>query len=129
MDKRRTHYQVLGVSANFTSKELRSAFRRLARMHHPDRSKASDAADRFIEIVNAYEVLNDPDRRESYERLLADELWQVAVRPGSAAEPARSESSWSSAQSRPGTATQNLVRLAALLRKAATSRPNGLHAR
>lgn len=117
MAKKRTHYQVLGISHNFTSTELRSAYRRMALMHHPDRSQAPDAVDRFIEIVKAYEVLNDPQRRESYDRLQGIELGQAAVRPGSVAEPARSEASRSSAHERPGAATQtapDLDRLASL---------------
>jgi len=102
----RTHYQVLGVRRNFTSVELRSAYRRMALIHHPDRSKASDAVDRFIEVVKAYEVLNDPLRRESYDRLLAIELGQAAVRAGPFAEPRRAATgARSSSRARGATAT------------------------
>lgn len=77
---KRSHYEVLGVSRNFSSTELRSAYRRRALEFHPDRSKAPDAVERFIAVTAAYEVLSDPVRRASYDRLIAVESSQAAVR-------------------------------------------------
>ncbi|MFQ3583167.1 MAG: J domain-containing protein, partial [Chloracidobacterium sp.] len=48
--------------------EIRSAFRRLARLHHPDVSQSPDAAERFAEITAAYRVLSHPDLRTRYDR-------------------------------------------------------------
>lgn len=76
---KRTHYEVLGVQRSFTTSELRTAYRRMALQHHPDRSKAPDAVRQFIEVVQAYEVLKDSLRRASYDRLLALELGHAAV--------------------------------------------------
>ncbi|MCB8932067.1 MAG: J domain-containing protein [Fimbriimonadaceae bacterium] len=79
---KRSHYDVLGVSRNFSSTELRSAYRRQVLQYHPDRSKAPDAVERFIAVTAAYEVLSDPARRASYDRLIAVEGGQAAVRVG-----------------------------------------------
>ena len=76
---KRTHYEVLGIQRSFTAGELRIAYRRMALKHHPDRSSAPGSVDRFIEVVQAYEVLKDPLRRASYDRLLALDLGQAAV--------------------------------------------------
>jgi hypothetical protein len=61
-------YKRLGVSRRATSKEIRSAYRRLARDNHPDVSHTPDAASRFARIHEAYKVLSDPVRRARYDR-------------------------------------------------------------
>ncbi len=67
MSHRRDHYAVLGVAAAATAGEIRSAYRRLARLHHPD-ANASPAAEReFKRIARAYEVLHDPRKRRAYD--------------------------------------------------------------
>ncbi|MEM8620272.1 MAG: J domain-containing protein [Actinomycetota bacterium] len=67
----RTHYAVLGVRPEASTDEVRDAFRRLARQHHPDRSAAERAgADRMAEINEAYRVLCDPARRAVYDASL-----------------------------------------------------------
>ncbi|CAF1860595.1 hypothetical protein Bca4012_032909 [Brassica carinata] len=53
------YYSLLGVSEHSTPSELKKAYRRLAKTYHPDVNKDPDAADKFIEINNAYEVLLD----------------------------------------------------------------------
>src|SRR3954447_11150418 len=63
------HYQTLGVKRNATAKELKSAFRSLARKHHPDANASDPAAEeRFKEINEAYEVLSDETDRRLYDR-------------------------------------------------------------
>ena len=60
------YYQSLGVPKTATQDEIKSAFRKLARKHHPDVVKASERAGaekRFKEINEAYEVLGDPEKR------------------------------------------------------------------
>jgi molecular chaperone DnaJ len=69
------YYQILGVDRNADEKALRSAFRKLARKHHPDINPGdSSAEERFKEINEAYEVLSDSDKRKLYDRYGED--WQ-----------------------------------------------------
>ena len=63
------YYDILGVSRSADDKEVRQAYRRLARQHHPDVNPGDDAAaERFKSINAAYEVLSNPDRRAKYDR-------------------------------------------------------------
>lgn len=64
------HYQTLGVSPEATHQEIKAAFRRLAKKHHPDLSKlpATQAEALFHSINAAWEVLGDPDRKKEYDR-------------------------------------------------------------
>ncbi|MDY7108487.1 MAG: DnaJ C-terminal domain-containing protein [Planctomycetota bacterium] len=64
----RDYYEVLGVSRDASADEIRKAYRKLARRYHPDVNKDSDAAQRFAEITEAYDVLNDPERRKTYDQ-------------------------------------------------------------
>jgi molecular chaperone DnaJ len=64
----RDYYEVLGVRRDAGEAEIKKAFRRLARELHPDVSEAPDAAERFKEAVEAYEVLSKTETRELYDR-------------------------------------------------------------
>ncbi len=64
----RDYYAVLGVARDAAPDTIKKAFRALAARHHPDVSHEPDAADRFREIAEAYEVLSSPDRRARYDR-------------------------------------------------------------
>ena len=71
------YYQTLGVAKTASQDEIKSAFRKLARTHHPDMVKPKEraaASERFKEINEAYEVLGDPQKRRQYDTLGAD--WQ-----------------------------------------------------
>jgi molecular chaperone DnaJ len=68
MTTQRDYYEILGVPKNASNEDLKAAFRRLARQHHPDVNKEPDAEERFKEINEAYAVLSDPDRRAAYDR-------------------------------------------------------------
>ncbi|CCD68184.1 DnaJ homolog subfamily C member 16 [Caenorhabditis elegans] len=61
-------YKVLGISRRASAKEIKSAYKSLAREWHPDKRKDEAASGRFMEIAEAYEVLSDPLRKERYDR-------------------------------------------------------------
>jgi molecular chaperone DnaJ len=63
------YYEVLGVSRDASDQELKSAYRKLALQHHPDRNPGDHAAEeRFKEASEAYQVLSDADKRAAYDR-------------------------------------------------------------
>jgi molecular chaperone DnaJ len=65
----RCYYEVLGVSRGADDAELKSAFRKLAMQHHPDRNAGcGDSESRFKEINEAYSILSDPQKRAAYDR-------------------------------------------------------------
>jgi molecular chaperone DnaJ len=67
---KRDYYEVLGVERDVSEKELKSAFRRLARELHPDvNSDDPEAEEKFKAAAEAYEVLSDPERRRTYDAL------------------------------------------------------------
>ncbi|MCB1560466.1 MAG: DnaJ domain-containing protein [Xanthomonadales bacterium] len=65
------YYAELGVAADSSEAEIKSAFRKLARKYHPDVSKEGNAEDRFKAVNEAYEVLRDRDKRAAYDQLRA----------------------------------------------------------
>lgn len=65
---KRDYYEVLGVNKNADEKEIKMAFRRLAKKYHPDVNKESGAEEKFKEIQEAYAVLSDENKRSQYDR-------------------------------------------------------------
>jgi molecular chaperone DnaJ len=71
------YYQILGVNRNASEKEIKQAFRRLARKYHPDLNSGDKAAEaKFKEINAAYEVLSNPEKRKKYNQF--GEQWEYA---------------------------------------------------
>jgi molecular chaperone DnaJ len=63
------HYETLGVDRTASQDEIKKAYRRLARKHHPDQNPDDPKAeDRFKVISQAYDILSDPDKRKDYDR-------------------------------------------------------------
>ncbi|MES2210654.1 MAG: J domain-containing protein [Chloroflexota bacterium] len=93
----RDYYQTLGVPRTATASEIKKAFRKLAREHHPDKKPGDKAAlQRFKDVNEANEVLSDPDKRAKYDRFGKDwEAYERAARAnpgggrgaGAAADP------------------------------------------
>jgi molecular chaperone DnaJ len=77
MVKKRDYYEVLGVKRDATETEIKQAYRKLARKHHPDVNPGDKQAEsRFKEINEAYEVLSDKEKRAKYDRF--GEHWAQA---------------------------------------------------
>lgn len=64
---KRDYYEVLGISKNASADEIKRAYRKLARQHHPDVNKEPGSAEKFKEINEAYQVLSDPNKRSQYD--------------------------------------------------------------
>ena len=69
MAGKRDYYEVLGISKDASQKEVKKAFRKLARKYHPDSSSNKDSSEsKFREINEANEVLSDPSKRAHYDQ-------------------------------------------------------------
>jgi DnaJ-class molecular chaperone len=79
------YYRILGVDRAADDKTIKSAYRKLARKHHPDVSKGKDSEQRFREVAEAYAVLSDPEKRRRYDTLGPD--WERYAQPGPAGPP------------------------------------------
>jgi len=74
---KKDYYRILGISKNAEGKEIKQAYRRLARKYHPDLNPGDKSAEaKFKEINEAYEVLSDSDKRQKYDRF--GDQWQHA---------------------------------------------------
>lgn len=69
MATKRDYYEILGVSKTASEAEIKSAYRKLARAHHPDVDKSSGAAEKFKEISEAYQILSNPEKRKLYDQV------------------------------------------------------------
>src|ERR1043165_5049530 len=77
------YYQSLGVPRTASDADIKKAFRKLAREHHPDVAKdKKKAEEKFKEINEAYEVLSDKDKRRKYDELGANWKSGAEFRPG-----------------------------------------------
>lgn len=95
------YYQVLGVSRDADAKEIKKAYRSLARKYHPDINKDASSEDRFKSINEAYQVLSDTEKRAKYDRF-GSEWDRVQTAPGGATAADFSEWFSQSSGSQPG---------------------------
>lgn len=80
------YYAILGVGRDASEKEIKAAYRKLARKHHPDVNPGDSAAEeKFKEISEAYEVLSDNDKRTKYDQY--GQYWEQAGQPGTGPGP------------------------------------------
>jgi len=73
------HYDILEINPTASQSEIKQAYRRLAKQHHPDRNPLSSSHERITRINAAYEVLSDPGQRQSYDRMLSYGYSRVTV--------------------------------------------------
>ncbi|THD24909.1 DnaJ subfamily B member 4 [Fasciola hepatica] len=64
----RDFYKVLGINKGADLDEIKKAYRKMALRYHPDKNKSPNAAEKFKEIAEAYEILSDPKKREIYDK-------------------------------------------------------------
>lgn len=62
------YYKLLGVSRSASGADIKKAYRKLSLKYHPDKNPSPEAATKFAEISNAYDVLSDDEKREAYNR-------------------------------------------------------------
>lgn len=65
---KRDYYEVLGVSRSASKSDIKRAFRKMAQQYHPDRNREADAEAKFKEVAEAYQVLNDDQKRQMYDQ-------------------------------------------------------------
>ncbi len=84
----RDYYATLGVAKTASEKEIKQAYRRLARKHHPDVNPGDRSAEtRFKELNEAYEVLGTPETRKKYDELGANWRQYEQAGPGAGRRP------------------------------------------
>lgn len=79
MATKRDYYEILGVSKDVSDADLKKAYRKMALKFHPDQNKEADAEEKFKEVNEAYEVLSDKQKRQTY-----DQFGHAAFDPSSA---------------------------------------------
>ena len=76
------YYEILGLTKSATEAEIKRAYRKLALQYHPDRNKGKDAEGKFKEVTKAYEVLSDPQKKQTY-----DQFGHAAFEQGAGQNP------------------------------------------
>ncbi len=68
MAEKKDYYEVLGINKNASEQEIKTAYKKLAKKYHPDISKEENAEEKFKEVLEAYSVLKDPQKRKNYDQ-------------------------------------------------------------
>jgi len=84
---KKTYYEILEVDKKASQKDIKSAYRRLVMLYHPDKNKLPEAEEVFKQIAEAYSVLSDPGKRKQYDidneprnvllRNKQEQMWQI----------------------------------------------------
>ncbi len=88
------YYDILGVSKNSSEKEIKSAYKKLARKYHPDVNPGDKSAEeKFKQVSEAYDVLSDQKKRAQYDRV-GHEAWKAGFKEGAPPPPGGGGFSW-----------------------------------
>ena len=88
MSAKRDYYEVLGVSKTSSLDEIKNQYRKLALKFHPDRNQSADAGEHFKEISEAYAILSDSEKKQTYDqhghagvdgKYSSDDIFKVVV--------------------------------------------------
>src|SRR5450759_2669296 len=84
---KKTYYQIIEVNKKASQEAIKSAYRRLAMLYHPDKNQLPEAEEMFKKIAEAYSVLSDPSQRKQYDldneprtvlrRQKQEQMWQI----------------------------------------------------
>jgi DnaJ-class molecular chaperone len=84
---KKTYYEILEVDKKASQEDIKSAYRRLAMLYHPDKNKLPEAEEMFKRIAEAYAILSDPSKRKQYDldneprnvllRKKQENMWQI----------------------------------------------------
>jgi DnaJ-class molecular chaperone len=84
---KKTYYEILEIDKKASQEDIKSAYRRLVMLYHPDKNKLPEAEEMFKGIAEAYSVLSDPDKRKQYDldneprtvllRKKHERMWQI----------------------------------------------------
>ncbi|MBW6470677.1 MAG: DnaJ domain-containing protein [Methanosarcinaceae archaeon] len=84
---KKTYYEILEVNKKASQKDIKSAYRRLVMLYHPDKNKLPETEEMFKKIAEAYSVLSDPSKRKQYDkdnepknillRKIRENMWQI----------------------------------------------------
>lgn len=88
----KNYYEILGINSNATATDIKKAYRKLALIHHPDKNQGDKKSEeKFKEIVEAYEVLKDPQKRRKYDETFFENNYQNVYDTYNISEPTTEE--------------------------------------
>jgi DnaJ-class molecular chaperone len=100
---KKTYYQILEVDKKASQEAIKSAYRRLAMLYHPDKNQEPEAEELFKGLAEAYAVLSDPSQRKQYDldneprtvlrRKKQEQMWQI-IREQKAREARTNQQLW-----------------------------------
>ena len=75
----KNYYQILNISSSSDLNIIKKAFRKEVALYHPDNNKSPDARERFEEVIEAFNVLSDNEKREDYDKILSNQKYNKPV--------------------------------------------------